>query len=301
MDLYGTLKVGTRSSPLALIQANLFIQALKKAYPHFPDHGIEIVPLQTSGDKCMDKNLADLGGKGLFTKELDKALRDGVIHVAIHSMKDVETILHPDIVIGCVLEREDPRDVFISYSGKSFADLPAGSIIGTASMRRQAQILWHRPDVQTKLIRGNVETRLQKVRDGLYDGTLLALAGLKRIGLEAAATQIFEIDEILPAAGQGIVGACYYKLNAYMRDMLEPINHAATWQCLKAERSMLEALEGSCRTPIGAYAKVMPNQNVYLQGMLADPAGHPLVRSEGQHADPYILGQTVAKDLRHKL
>jgi hydroxymethylbilane synthase len=301
MDLYDTLRIGTRSSPLALIQTKLFIQALKKVYPQLPDHYIQILPFQTSGDKCLDKSLADTGGKGLFTKELDQALCDGAIHLAVHSMKDVETHLHPDIVIGCVLKREDPRDVFISRDQKSFQEIPAGSVIGTASMRRQAQILWHRPDLKTKLIRGNVQTRLQKVQDGLYDGTLLALAGLKRIGLEASATQIFEIDEILPAAGQGVIGVCYYKLNESMREILEPINHEPTWKCLVAERSMLQALDGSCQTPIGAYAQVMPDETIHLLGLLADPSGHPLVRSESQHRDPYVLGQTVACDLRHKI
>jgi hydroxymethylbilane synthase len=301
MDQYDTLRIGTRSSPLALIQTKLFIQALKKVYPQLPDHYIQILPFQTSGDKCLDKNLADTGGKGLFTKELDKALCDGSIHLAIHSMKDVETSLHPDIVIGCVLEREDPRDVFVSRDHTPFKDMPEGSLIGTASMRRQVQILWHRPDLQTKLIRGNIETRLQKVKDGLYDGTLLALAGLKRTGLETSATQIFDMDEILSAAGQGVIGACYYKLNAYMKDILEPINHDPTWKCLMAERSMLKALDGSCQTPIGAYAQIMPDQTIKLVGLLADPSGAPLVRGEYQHTNPYALGQTVARDLRNKI
>lgn len=299
MDRHDTLKIGTRTSPLAIIQTKLFIHALKKAYPNLPDDYIETVPLQTSGDKYVEKSLADAGGKGLFTKELDTALRNGSIHIAIHSMKDVETILHPDIMIGCVLEREDPRDVFVSHNHKTFRDMPAGSVIGTASMRRQAQILWHRPDLQTKLIRGNIETRLQKVQNGLYDGTLLALAGLKRIGLESAATQIFDVHEILPAAGQGIIGACYYKLNTHMKDMLKTINHEPTWKCLVAERSMLEALDGSCQTPIGAYAQVMPDQTIKLLGLLADPCGNPLVRNEHQHTDPYLLGQTVARNLRN--
>ena len=301
MDRYDTLRIGTRSSPLALIQTKLFIQALKEVYPQLPDHYIQILPFQTSGDNCLDKSLADTGGKGLFTKELDQALCDGTIHLAIHSMKDVETHLHPDMVIGCVLKREDPRDVFISRDQKSFHEMPAGSTIGTASMRRQAQILWHRPDLKTKLIRGNVQTRLQKVQDGLYDGTLLALAGLKRIGLADAATHIFDVTDIVPAAGQGIIGACYYKLNEFMRDILEPINHAPTWKCLMAERSMLQALDGSCQTPIGAYAQIMPNETIHLSGLLADPSGHPLVRGEGQHKDPHVLGQTVALDLRHKI
>ena len=301
MDRYKVLKIGTRSSPLALAQTHLFIHALKKAYPSLPDHCIEIVPLQTSGDKCVDQSLADAGGKGLFTKELDRALRDGIIHVAVHSMKDVETSLHPDMVIGCVLKREDPRDVFISRDQKSFQEIPAGSVIGTASVRRQAQILWKRPDLRTKLIRGNVQTRLQKVQGGLYDGTLLALAGLKRIGLANAATHVFDVTDIVPAAGQGVIGVCYYKLNESMREILEPINHEPTWKCLMAERSLLQALDGSCHTPIGAYAHIMPDQTIHLLGLLADPSGHPLVRSEGQHMDPYMLGQNVAQDLRHKI
>lgn len=295
-----TLRIGTRASKLARIQTDIFIQKLKRIYPSLEDTNLVITPQETSGDKHASERLADIGGKGLFTKELDVSLLKGDIDFAIYSLKDVETILPEGIEIACVLERGDPRDVFVSKTGMSLKDLPKGSVIGTASLRRQAQILEYRSDLNIRLIRGNVPTRLQKLTTEDFDGTLLALAGLKRLGLEDNITEILDPDFFIPAAGQGAIVACIKKDCADMKTLLAPLNHEETFLCITAERSLLKALDATCRTPVGSYA-ITKKEGLVLKGYLGVEDGSKSVRYESHGLDPVALGVEVANFLKHSM
>lgn len=250
------LKIGTRGSPLALYQARL-VQSLlaKRHYSVSPERDFPIVTFTTSGDKLKGE-LAEFGGKGLFTKELEEALKQGGIDIAVHSMKDVPTVLQAGHKIGAVLEREDPRDAFISPKYASIADLPNGAKIGTASLRRRAQLAAIRPDVTFTLLRGNVGTRLKKLGAGDCDATFLAYAGLKRLGQPGVATQIIEPADMLSAPAQGAIGIELMDQNTFAADFVSPLNHPETLIAITAERAFLKALDGSCRTPIAALAKI---------------------------------------------
>jgi hydroxymethylbilane synthase len=249
------LRLGTRGSPLALTQAGMVRDALARAHGLQPDR-IELVTIRTSGDRIQDRPLADAGGKGLFTKEIEEALLAGAIDLAVHSSKDMPTVLPEGLVITAFLEREDPRDVFISRKAKSIEELPRGATVGTASLRRQALALRLRPDLKVVPLRGNVETRLRKLDEGAADATLLALAGLKRLGLADAATAVLDVDDFLPAVGQGAIAIETRDDDARTRDLLTSINHAATASALVAERAFLAVLDGSCRTPIAGHATI---------------------------------------------
>ncbi len=296
------LRIGTRGSRLSLAQADEVRDLLKAADPSLAGDGaLEVQVIQTTGDKVLDKPLADIGGKGLFTKEIDEALLDGRIDLAVHSMKDLETWLSDGITLAAVLEREDPRDVFISNKAGSLDDLAAGSVIGTASLRRQAQILHRRPDLSVKPFRGNIETRIKKLEAGEVDATLLALAGLRRLGLAEAATEILETDTLLPAVGQGAIGITCRDDEETVR-LLQAVNHGPTWQRLTAERAMLAALDGSCRTPIGGLAEIDEGGGLRLRGLVARPDGSELFQTSrsGLATDAEAMGRDAGEELRER-
>ena len=246
-----TLRIGTRESFLALHQAKIVQQMLCAVHPELQ---VDIVPMTSSGDKILDKPLADVGGKGLFCKELDKALLEGTIDIAVHSLKDVETFLPDGMILLAYPPREDTRDAFISPNYQTLDNLPTGAVVGTASLRRKSQLLHRRPDLQIKLIRGNIRTRLQKLKNDDYDATLLAMAGLLRTGLEGEATQIFDTEDFVPACGQGaLVVQCYQTLAPALQAKIAKINCPQTQRAVEAERRILAILDGTCHTPIGAH------------------------------------------------
>src|SRR5262245_49248759 len=296
------LRIGTRGSPLALIQARMVRDALAAAHASLAaDAAIEIVPIKTTGDAVQDRRLMDVGGKGLFTKEIEEALLAGRIDCAIHSMKDMQTWLPDGLTIGAMLPREDPRDALISRRGACIADLPDGAIVGTASLRRQAQLLALRPDLRIVALRGNVETRLRKLAAGDADATLLAVAGLKRLGLTDKATAIVGVDEILPAVGQGAIGIEIRADDARLRELLAPLDHAATTLCVTAERACLAELDGSCHTPIAAFAEISDGgAGIHLRSLIAMPDGSAVHCDdrEGPPAEPTILGRRAGMALK---
>ena len=273
------LRIGTRGSPLALAQAELTKAALLAAHADLKAEGIEIVPIRTTGDRVQDRTLSEIGGKGLFTKEIEEALFDGRIDLAVHSMKDMPTFLPPGLTIAAMLEREDPRDVLISPVADSIESLPRGAIVGTASLRRQAQVLALRPDLKVQPLRGNVGTRLDKLARGEAAATLLALAGLKRLGRVEAATAILSTDQFLPAVAQGAIGVEIRAGDARITTLVAPIDHAPTTIAVTAERAMLAVLDGSCRTPIAAHAEILGTA-LRLRGLVALPDGTESHRAE---------------------
>jgi hydroxymethylbilane synthase len=268
----GAINIGTRGSPLALVQAEMTKAALLAAHPALKTQGIEIVPIKTTGDKVQDRTLSEIGGKGLFTKEIEEALLDGRIDLAVHSMKDMPTFLPDGLVIAALLAREDPRDVLISPIADSIAALPPGAVVGTASLRRQAQLLALRPDLQVQPLRGNVGTRLDKLARGEAAATLLALAGLKRLGKANAATAILSTDQMLPAVAQGAIGIEIRENDDRIKALVAPIDHAPTTIAVTAERAFLAVLDGSCRTPIAAHAEIFGTA-LRLRGLIALPDG----------------------------
>ncbi len=251
-----SIKIGTRGSPLALAQAHDVKARLLAAHNSLSAGQIEIVVIKTSGDRILDKHLMTAGGKGLFTKEIEEALLDGDIHCAVHSSKDMPTKLPDGLCLTVFLPREDPRDVFISDKFSHFLDLPKGAVLGTASLRRRAQALHLRSDLKVVTFRGNVQTRLKKLGEGEADATFLALAGLNRMDMQAAATEKLSMEDFLPAPAQGAVTVEIREDDNSMRDMLAPLHCKKTEIAVTAERSYLAALDGSCRTPIAAYASV---------------------------------------------
>jgi hydroxymethylbilane synthase len=295
------MRIGTRGSPLALAQAHEVRDRLAEAHPELSENGaLEVVVIKTTGDKVLDRALAEIGGKGLFTKEIDDAMLDGRIDLAVHSMKDVPTWLPDGIVLPAMLEREDPRDVFISRRAASIDALPEGALVGTASLRRQAQILARRPDLAVTVFRGNVQTRLRKLDAGEVDATLLALAGLNRLGQAEVATSVVETDVLLPAVGQGAIGVTCRADDAAAIGYLEPLNHADTVTRVEAERALLAVLDGSCRTPIAALAELDGAGGLFLRGLVAKPDGgivHHATRT-GPAAEAVALGRDAGEELR---
>lgn len=260
------MRIGTRGSPLALAQAHQVRGALAACHG-IPLETIEIVIIRTSGDMIQDRALSEAGGKGLFTRELDQAQLEGRIDIAVHSSKDLPTVLPQGLEIGGYLPREDVRDVFISARVPTLMDLPRGARVGTASLRRGAQVLRLRPDLQIVLLRGNVQTRLNKIESGEADATLLALAGLKRLGMADRATQILSVEDFLPAVGQGAVAITVSAEDQRIRPLITSVCDANTGLALAAERSFLQVLDGSCRTPIAGHARVIDGK-VHLRGMI---------------------------------
>lgn len=295
------LRIGTRGSPLALAQAEEVKTRLIAAFPETAALA-QIIVIKTTGDMIQDRPLADVGGKGLFTKEIDEAMLDGRIDLAVHSMKDVPTWLPDGITLPCMLEREDPRDAFISNKAKSIADLPAGSVIGTAALRRQALVLNRRPDLKVVTFRGNVQTRLRKLAEGQVDATLLALAGLNRLGNTHVAASIIEPDEMLPAVAQGAIGVTCRSDDERALDFLAALNHEMTVLRVSAERALLEVLDGSCRTPIAALAEIDGDGGFSLRGLIARPDGTQVleVRRSGPAADAQALGRDAGEELKRR-
>jgi hydroxymethylbilane synthase len=262
---------------------------------------IELVIIRTTGDAIQDRPLADVGGKGLFTKEIEEALAAGTIDLAVHSAKDLPTVLPHGLTIAAVLPREDPRDVFISRKVKALRDLSPGATVGTASLRRQALVKRLRPDLAVVPFRGNVETRLRKLADGVVDATLLALAGLKRLGLADVATAVLDIDEFLPAVGQGIIAIEARQDDARTRALLDRINAADDLTALVAERAFLTVLEGSCRTPIAGHAQVRDGR-LRFRGLIAKPDGSEAFETarDGGAADAAALGSDAGHELKRR-
>jgi hydroxymethylbilane synthase len=294
------LRIGTRGSPLALWQAHAVQAALAAAHNVAPE-AVSIEIIRTTGDIIQDRPLSEVGGKGLFTKEIEQALIDGAIDLAVHSSKDMPTALPPGLKLAACLPREDVRDAFISRKAPSLADLPRGAVVGTASLRRQAMVKRMRPDLSVATFRGNVDTRLKKLDDGVVDATLLAFAGLKRLGREAAATAVLDVDTFLPAVGQGAVGIEARAGDARTLDLLAWINHAETLAAVQTERAFLAELDGSCRTPIAGHARIVGN-NVEFRGMILRPDGSEVHEAEDKSAAEHgeLLGASVARALKDR-
>ncbi len=296
-----SIRIGTRASPLALAQAAAVRRGLIAAHPDLdPETGAVVMPMVTRGDRVLDRPLAEIGGKGLFTEEIERGLLAGAIDIAVHSLKDLPTALPQGLVIGAVLEREDPRDALIARVAGGLAQLPQGARVGTASLRRQAQLLAGRPDLAISALRGNVGTRLTRVAEGAFDATVLALAGLKRLGREDAVTAILAPDDMLPAVGQGIIAVECRAGDGRILDRLASIDHAASHTCARAERALLAVLDGSCRTPIAALAEFVAPGRIRLRGLVASPDGREVHRreAEGGAADAASLGRDLGSALK---
>ena len=295
-----SLRVGTRGSPLALVQARAVRSRLATAMGMEEDR-IELVIIRTTGDTIQDRTLAEEGGKGLFTKEIEEALLDGHIDLAVHSAKDMPTVLPDGLILAACLEREDPRDVFISRKARSLAELPKGASLGTASLRRQAIAKRARPDLRVMPLRGNVETRLRKLDAGDVDATLLALAGLKRLKLTEHATHVMSADEFLPAVAQGAIGIEAREDNRRVRDVLARLDHADTSMAVACERAFLAALEGSCKTPIAGHATIAGDA-VQFRGLIARPDGTVAldIAGTGHRRDAVTIGTEAGRELKHR-
>ncbi len=303
------LRVGTRGSPLALWQTRHFLGLITRFCPVLRDvKAFEEHAIATSGDRIQDRRLAEVGGKGLFAKEIHEALADGRIDFAVHSLKDLETELPPGIVLACTLTREDARDALVLGAGcgpidpaDPFGCLPPAALVGTASVRRQSQILHARPDLCIGMIRGNVQTRLSRLRapDGPA-ATLLALAGLRRLGLEAEASVVLDPEAMVPAAGQGIVGVTVRADDVELLDLLSAIEDREAKAVSTAERALLAALDGSCRTPIGGHARLLGDGQLHLTGLVARADGSFLLKRSlhGAPAEAARLGRELGESLR---
>ena len=296
------VRIGARASPLARAQAEEVRTLLAEAHPELAEPGaIAVEAIKTTGDRVGERPLADIGGKGLFTKEIEEALLAGVIDIAVHSMKDVPTWLPEGLVIACLPAREDPRDVLVANGAAAIAELPVGTVVGTASLRRKAQLLMARRDLEVVPLRGNVQTRLRKLAAGKVGATLLALAGLKRLGLDGKVDAIaLDPSEMLPAVGQGAIGIECRTEDTRMHALLAPLNHVPTAVAVDAERALLSELDGSCRTPIAALAEFDGAEILSLRALLAKPDGSAAhtVSRRGSVADAAALGADAGRELR---
>jgi hydroxymethylbilane synthase len=291
------IRIGTRGSPLALAQAREVVQRLEAAHGS-EKLAAEVVVIRTSGDRIQDRPLAEAGGKGLFTKEIEEALLAGAVDIAVHSMKDMPTLLPAGLVVQCFLPREDVRDAFICATAASLAELPAGAVIGTSSLRRQAQVKHVRPDIAVVPLRGNVDTRLRKLADGAADATLLACAGLRRLGLADRITFAVPTDVMLPAVAQGAIGVECRADDFATAELLGPINHQPTALAVTAERAFLARLEGSCRMPIAGLAEVA-ERHFAIRGMILAPDGSKAYAAQrrGRPEEALALAEEVAGEL----
>lgn len=289
------LRIATRTSALALWQANYVKDRLEALHP---DLAVELVPLVSKGDKILDVPLAKVGGKGLFVKELETAMLEGEADIAVHSMKDVPMEFPAGLGLAVICQREDPRDAFVSNSYQSLADLPQGAVVGTSSLRRQAQLLERRPDLQIKFLRGNVNTRLAKLDAGEYDAIILAAAGLIRLGFHDRIAEYLMTDVSLPAGGQGAVGIECRTDDDAIKALIAPLHHALSAQQVTAERAMNRRLEGGCQVPIGCFAIHQEGQ-LFLRGLVASTDGKCILRDEirGPVAEAETLGVTLAERL----
>ena len=298
------IRLGTRGSPLALAQAYETKKRLAEAFPDelADEDAVEIKVIKTTGDMVLDKALKDVGGKGLFTKELDVQLLNGGVDICVHSMKDVPTWLVPGTILPCNLPREDTRDAFISPNAGKPSELKDGSVIGTASLRRQAQLLAKNPTFKCVNFRGNVQTRIKKLGEGIVDATLLAKAGLNRMGMTEHITTVLEWDEMLPAVAQGAIGIqCREGDEATLR-YLDALNCKDTKMAVDCERAFLAALDGNCRTPIAGQAKLVDGE-LYFEGLIAKPDGTVLYRTTrtGSPADAVKIGTEAGEELKEQV
>jgi hydroxymethylbilane synthase len=293
-----TLRIATRRSRLALWQAEHVKGRLEALHPGLQ---VSLVPLSTRGDELLDVSLSKEGGKGLFVKELEAALADGRAELAVHSMKDVPADLPPGYVLAAILAREDPRDAFVSIRHGSLAELPEGAVLGTSSLRRQAQVAARHPGLEIRPLRGNVETRIGKLERGDYAAIVLAAAGLKRLGLEARIRGFLSVEECLPAAGQAALGIECLAARADVASAVAPLQDAAASACVRTERAVNRALGGSCTIPLGAYAEANGSR-LRLRALVAAPDGKRMARAEGEGdaADPEELGLRIAGLLRER-
>ena len=292
-----SLKIGSRGSPLALAQA-VEVRARLMNFWNLPERAFEIVVIQTAGDRIQDRPLRLVGGKGLFVREIEDRLLDGSIDIAVHSMKDMPTVQPDGLLLDTYLSREDVRDAFISNTAKTITDLPTGCRVGTSSLRRRAQLLHIRPDLEVVEFRGNVQTRLKKLTDGVADCTFLAMAGLNRLDMSNIATMAIEPSLMLPAVAQGAIGIERRESDKVAAKFLEPIHHLETAQRLTAERAFLKELDGSCETPIAGLA-VLNGTELFLRGEVLRPDGTEKLVGErrGSITDATEMGQDLARDL----
>jgi hydroxymethylbilane synthase len=289
------LVIATRRSRLALWQADHIKHRLEALHRGF---SVETLALSTRGDDLIDRRLDQAGGKGLFVKELEQAMSDGRADLAVHSIKDVPAELPPGFTLAAITAREDPRDVFVSRSYQKLAEMPRGASVGTSSLRRGAQIAERHPQLEIRLLRGNVDTRLAKLDRGEYDAIVLAAAGLERLGLAARATAHLEVDEMLPAPGQGALGIECLAARDDVAALLAPLADSATTACVRAERAVSRALGGSCSLPLAAYAEC--SEKLRLRALVASSDGKRVVRCdlEGEARDPEAAGERAAAALR---
>ena len=288
------LVIATRRSRLALWQAEHVKQRLQAQHPGL---AVSLLPMSTRGDELIDRRLDQAGGKGLFVKELENALTDGRAHLAVHSMKDVPADLPAGFVLAAILQREDPRDAFVSNAYAQLESMPAAAVVGTSSLRRQAQIMQRHPALQVRLLRGNVETRLGKLDRGEYDAAILAVAGLLRLGLAERIRARIGVDDSLPAPGQGAMGIECREDRPQVRNIVEVLNHEATALCVRAERAVSRALGGSCTVPLGAYAEPA-GETLRLRALVAAPDGRRIARADCQGGDPAELAAHAVAQLR---
>ena len=291
------LRIGTRGSPLALWQAHEVRRSLMLALDA-PEAAFQIVVIKVLGDQILDRALKDIGGKGLFTREIEAALLDGGIDIAVHSMKDMPTLQPGGLLLDCYLPRADVRDAFVSPGFASIADLPQGAVVGSSSLRRRAQLRMRRPDLQLVEFRGNVQTRLRKLDEGAAVATLLAMAGLTRLGLAHVARGVIEPDQMLPAVAQGAIGVERRSADTRVADLLATIHDRDTGLRLAAERQFLATLDGSCQTPIAGLA-VLEGSVLWLRGEILRPDGSQAITGElrGPVADGAALGEALARQL----
>ena len=289
------IRIATRKSALALWQAEYVKARLEQVHPGLV---VSLVPMVSRGDKLLDAPLAKIGGKGLFVKELETALLENEADIAVHSMKDVPMDFPEGLGLFCICEREDPRDAFVSNHFASLEALPAGSVVGTSSLRRQTQLLARRPDLEIRFLRGNVNTRLAKLDAGEYDAIILAAAGLIRLGFESRITDSLSIEDSLPAGGQGAVGIECRSADREIQALLAPLNHTDTADRVTAERALNKRLNGGCQVPIACYA-VLEGEHLWLRGLVGHPNGGTVLLAEARapRGQAQVLGEQVADDL----
>jgi hydroxymethylbilane synthase len=287
------IRIGTRDSQLALWQAEWVKSHLEAIYPHLQ---FELVTMKTKGDKILDVPLSKIGDKGLFTKELENGLLNEELDMAVHSLKDLPTLLPKGLMISAFCEREEARDVYLSKHGLRLENLPTGAVVGTSSLRRKSQLKHFRPDLNFSDLRGNLQTRWKKLLDSDMDGVILAAAGVKRLGWEERITQVLSEDVMLPAVGQGSIAVEIAENREDMKERLMKLNHPATERAVLAERALMRKLEGGCQVPIGALGLTIDNR-IILKAMVSSLDGVRLIRVEAEGSDPEIVGLEAAEKL----
>lgn len=294
--MFMKLRIASRKSPLALRQTEIVANQLKSLWPQLE---IEVIAMSTKGDELLDKTLLHFGGKGLFVKELEQALLDNKADIAVHSMKDMPALLPNHLQLAVICERDNPFDVLIHPKSLSLLELPQGATVGTASLRRQAQLKACRPEINTKVLRGNIQTRLEKLNRGEFDAIVLAKAGLDRMALEKNITEVFHKDIMLPACGQGAIGIECRSNDHTIFDLIAPLHHEKTAQCVNLERQINQALGGHCHVPIAIFAEFLNDDLIELETKVLSPNGQQCLAWKGQfHPDKaFTEGQQCASDL----